>query len=109
MERNLAAEVRAVEEGHLCRVDADRGRFLVKADSWDGTYELTAQAVGDLVRFSCQPTPAAKAPRGVQRHARQVPLGVAPCKHAALVARRLERAGLVRFDGRLWRYVGGAS
>lgn len=98
VERNLGAEVRAVEEGHRCRLDAARGLFLVKSDTSGRTYELGAKAYDDLVAIHCT------CPAGVKRH---VPAGQTVCKHAALVARRLEREGLVRFDGRLWRTVGG--
>lgn len=92
-ERNLAAEARAVEEGHHARYDAERHRFLVKSDTSDRTYQLAAHGAPDLVAFSCT------CPAGVRRH---VPAGTVPCKHSALIARRLERQGLVRFDGTYW-------
>lgn len=91
--RNLAAEVRAVEEGHHCRIDHDRGLFLVRSDTSGRTYELTAYARDGRVVVSCT------CPAGVKR---SVPAGQAKCKHAALVCRWLEREGLARFDGRVW-------
>lgn len=91
--RNLAAEVRALEEGHNCRLDTARGLFLVKSDTSDRTYELTAVARDGRVVVSCT------CPAGVKRH---IPDGHVGCKHSALVCRRLSRAGLARFDGRVW-------
>src|SRR4029453_13878547 len=42
----LAAEVRAVEEGHNARVLPD-GSVLVKAESGPGSYRVTVRAVDD--------------------------------------------------------------
>ena len=92
--RNLAAEVRGHEEGHLCRIDHERGLFLVRSDSGPRTYELTAHAFDGLLVVGCT------CPAGVKR--RNEP-GRLICKHASKVARRLERHGLARFDGTLWR------
>lgn len=93
--RNLGAEVRAVEEGHRCRLDAARSLFLVLSDSGARTYELAAGAsVHGYLVVSCT------CPAGIK--GRQRPAGTLPCKHAALVARRLERADLARFDGTRW-------
>ena len=69
----LAAEIRAVEEGHNARVMPD-GSVLVKAESHPGNYRV-------IIRPS-------------------LPV---PCKHAAVAARRLEREGLARWDDGLWR------
>jgi hypothetical protein len=88
----LAAEVRAVEEGHLARVLPD-GSILVKADSRPGSYLVRIRRVTDgVVGFACT------CPSGTYRADRPV-----PCKHAALAGRRLEREGLASFDaGRWW-------
>lgn len=97
VESALAAEARAVEEGHHARWDDQRRLFLVKSDSSDRDYEITVRAivparpcVSPWLSFGCT-CPAAQ--RG--RH-RSEPV---PCKHAALVARRLEREGLAAWDG----------
>lgn len=88
----LAAETRFVEEGHHVRLDTERHVFLIKSDTRPVTYEITASTQGSEVRFTCS------CPAG--RHCRQgTPV---PCKHAVGCARRLERSGLVRFDGRRW-------
>jgi hypothetical protein len=87
----LAAEVRAVEEGHLARVLPD-GSVLVKADSRPGSYLVRIRRVtGGVVGFACT------CPSGTYRPDRPV-----PCKHAALVGRRLEREGLATFHGGRW-------
>lgn len=100
-EHNLAAECRAVEEGHRCRLDRERGVFLVRSDSRPVTYELRASGVSGYVVVTCT-CPA-------HRHGTQRSLGTVPCKHAALVCRRLEREGLARFDGRVWRITSSAE
>jgi hypothetical protein len=94
---NIAAEVRAVEEGHLCRLDAQRHCFIVRSDSGPRTYELRPGAMGDLLTVSCT------CPAGIK--GRQRPAGTVGCKHAALVARRMEREGFAHFDGESWRVV----
>lgn len=103
-ERNLAAEVRAVEEGHhafLVERDGRSPYVRVVSDVEPGrTYRVTAAAGLGGVWFGCTPSgPALDRCHGqiVSDHP-----GVTPCKHAALAARRLERAGILRFDGRLW-------
>jgi hypothetical protein len=88
----LAAEVRAVEEGHLARVLPD-GSILVKADSRPGSYLVRIRSVRDgVVGFACT------CPSGTYRADRPI-----PCKHAALAGRRLEREGLASFGGGRWR------
>jgi hypothetical protein len=88
----LAAEIRAVEEGHNARVLAD-GSVLVKAESNPGSYRVTIRGVDDgVLRFGCS------CRSGEYRSALPV-----PCKHAALAARRLEREGLARWDDGTWR------
>lgn len=84
-QRNVAAECRFVEEGHRVYLVHDHAE--VKSDTLDRvTYEVRAHGEGDLVVFSCTCTGG--------RRGRQVPRGVTPCKHAAGLGRRLERAGL---------------
>jgi SWIM zinc finger len=88
----LAAEVRAVEEGHNARVLPD-GSVLVKAESAPGSYRVTVRAVDDgILRLGCT------CRSGEYRRALPV-----PCKHAALAARRLEREGIARWDDGRWR------
>lgn len=96
VEGALAAECRAVEEGHHARWDDARQRFLVKSDSGPRTYEITVQAVvpanlacAAWLSFGCT------CPAGVRGRTSTRPV---PCKHAALVARRLERMGLATWD-----------
>jgi hypothetical protein len=88
----LAAEVRAVEEGHNARVLPD-GSILVKAESHPGSYRVSIRGIDqDVLRFGCT------CRSGEYRTALPV-----PCKHAALAARRLEREGLARWDDGRWR------
>jgi hypothetical protein len=88
----LAAEIRAVEEGHNARVLPD-GSILVKAESHPGSYRVTIRGIDHgILRFGCD------CRSGQYRTALPV-----PCKHAALAARRLEREGLARWDDGSWR------
>jgi hypothetical protein len=88
----LAAEIRAVEEGHNARVRPD-GSILVKAESHPGSYRVAIRGVdGGVLRFGCS------CRSGEYRTSLPV-----PCKHAAVAARRLEREGLARWDDGLWR------
>jgi hypothetical protein len=88
----LAAEIRAVEEGHNARVLPD-GSILVKAESHPGSYRVTIRGVDDgVLRFGCT------CRAGEYRTALPV-----PCKHAALAGRRLEREGLARWEDGSWR------
>ena len=88
----LAAEIRAVEEGHNARVLAD-GSVLVKAESNPDSYRVTIGGIdGGVLRFGCS------CRSGEYRSALPV-----PCKHAALAARRLEREGLARWEDGSWR------
>ena len=88
----LAAEIRAVEEGHNARVLPD-GSILVKAESHPGSYRVTIRGLDHgILRFGCD------CRSGQYRTALPV-----PCKHAALAARRLEREGLARWDDGSWR------
>mgnify|MGYP001615358808 CR=1 FL=1 len=99
----IEAEARAVLEGHHAVWSDEHGCFTVKSDSTDATYRVGVEAVGSqariprfALRFSCT------CPAGI--HARTL----LACKHAALVARRLERMGLAEWDGRdgSWRPTG---
>lgn len=96
-DRNIAAEARAVEEGHLAHLDRDAaGPYLkVISDRLPGVwYRVGAQVVGDgkPVIWTCDPQGAAAG----TTHARLCNrAGVTPCKHAARAARRLQRHGLV--------------
>jgi hypothetical protein len=88
----LAAEVRAVEEGHNARVLPD-GSILVKAESHPGSYRVSIRGVdGGVLRFGCT------CRSGEYRTSLPV-----PCKHAAVAARRLEREGLARWEDGTWR------
>jgi len=88
----LAAEIRAVEEGHNARVLPD-GSILVKAESHPGSYRVSIRGMVDgVLRFGCT------CRSGEYRSALPV-----PCKHAAVAARRLEREGLARWDDGSWR------
>lgn len=91
--RSLRAEVRAVEEGHLCRYDRGRQVFLVKSDSSTRTYELRALGRNGLLVVTCTCPWGTVAPPAP---------GTTECKHQALVARRFERLGLARFEGGRW-------
>lgn len=96
-EYTLRAEARAVEEGHRA-IALEGDRFRVVSDTYfDVDYTVDPKAVPGhplTLRCSC--------PAGVKRVGRPV-----PCKHAALVARRLEREGLVEWRHGLW-YVADA-
>ena len=88
----LAAEIRAVEEGHNARVLPD-GSILVKAESNPGSYRVYLRRVADgLLWFGCS------CRSGQYRTSLPV-----PCKHAAVAARRLEREGLARWEDGSWR------
>jgi hypothetical protein len=88
----LAAEIRAVEEGHNARVLPD-GSILVKAESHPGSYRVVLRGIADgVLWFGCS------CRSGEYRASLPV-----PCKHAALAARRLEREGLARWQDGSWR------
>jgi hypothetical protein len=77
----LAAEIRAVEEGHNARVLPD-GSILVKAESNPGSYRVFIRGIDDgVLRFGCT------CRSGEYRTSLPV-----PCKHAALAA----------WSGRAW-------
>ena len=88
----LAAEIRAVEEGHNARVLPD-GSVLVKSESQPGSYRVAIRRIaGGVLWFGCTCRSG--------EYRTSLPI---PCKHAALAARRLEREGLARWDDGTWR------
>lgn len=92
LESSLAAETRAVEEGHRAFVQDD-GSIRVVSDTRPGVaYHITFDTLGgdQRIRFWCD-CPASP------HHSRTQP-GHVVCKHEALAARRLEREGLARWD-----------
>ena len=104
IQRSIAAEARAVEEGHHAVWDDDARCFTVKSDTTDATYKVGVEAVQAKLRV----------PRYTLRLRCTCPAGVRSrddlaCKHGAVVARRLERMGLAEWDGRdgSWRPTGG--
>lgn len=87
--RNLAAEVRWIEEGHQVHADPAAGVFWTVSERTGQRYEMTAtaQVMGDgtaPIAFGCT------CPSG----ARPVAIGSTGCKHRAGLARRLMRDGL---------------
>ena len=100
VQRAIAAEVRAVEEGHHAFWNDRLACFTVKSDTTDATYQIRPEAIvtapGALVslRFVCTCI------------AGRTSRSLLPCKHGALVARRLERMGLAWFDSGTWRPLG---
>lgn len=104
-ERNLNAEVRAVEEGHRAFMQNDGRRDWVQvvSDTHHGkTYRVDFLAfdVDNPIVFTC--TPHGTAAYSGDHLVRQVEAGVTGCKHAALAARRLEREGQAELRGGLW-------
>jgi hypothetical protein len=88
----LAAEIRAVEEGHNARVLPD-GSILVKAESHPGSYRVVLRKLDEgYLWFGCSCRSG--------EYRTSLPI---PCKHAALAARRLEREGLARWEDGTWR------
>mgnify|MGYP001586745115 FL=1 len=103
--RSLFAEARAVESGQHARWSDDRQCFLVVSESEPGTNrEVTVLGVKVGVRvylrMSCS------CPAG--RRGRAITYGMTACRHAALVARRLQREGLARYgeDNNRWYAAG---
>lgn len=94
-ERTLAAECRAVTEGHRARL-AD-GVILVASDTLpDVSYRVKVEAVGETVWFACDHAAYVCGQPG------RVERTVVPCKHGALAARRLEREGILRWELGRW-------
>lgn len=86
MNRRLAAEVRAVEEGHHARLLED-GRYAVTSDTTDETWHVEVIRRVGVIYFKCT------CPAG--RHDLL-------CKHSQLVARRLEREGTAELQYGAW-------
>jgi hypothetical protein len=101
-DRSIAAQVRAVEEGHRALLSSDQDGPFVKvvSDSSHGKfYAVRARRVGAVVQLTCKPNDLGQDGR-TRDHGvitRMISEGEAPCKHMALALRRLERAGLVRW------------
>ena len=90
-DRRLAAEVRAVEEGHHAFriVGSDPEAYVIVSDTEpDTTWKVTAHDVAGAYTFWCT--------CHAGRNARL-------CKHSQLVARRLEREG--RAELTAWGWV----
>jgi hypothetical protein len=104
-ERSLAAEVRAIEEGHRSYLQPD-GSYRVVSDSRPGKWyrvDVALRRPGSAVGFSCRP----EGPGSYRDdHLAAAAAGLPPCKHAALVARRLEREGLASWAAGEWAVAG---
>lgn len=98
----LDHEVRAVEEGHHARQLGD-GVYRVASDSVPGKwFRVTVwHAPGTAVVFGCHPDGDRCYRDDHLRASSDIP-GLACCKHAALVARRLEREGTIVWCGGYW-------
>lgn len=94
MDRTLAAECRAVEEGHRAFLEHDAaGPYLrVVSDTTPGLHyrvEATVHTAGEPIVWTCRPS-AEGDHHGLLGNV----AGRTPCKHMAVAARRLERHGL---------------
>lgn len=98
--RTIAAEARAVEEGH--RAFLDGSKIKVVSDSTEGLHWMVTATAnsekGSPIAFRCVPSDYnLAAGRG---HLDRTDQGALPCKHAGVAVRRLERDGLAYFDPR---------
>lgn len=97
IERTIAAEARAVEEGH--RAFLTGSAIRVTSDTQPGLHWLvkaTASAAdGSPIAFRCE---ADRWPGTMGHKPMTGEAGTLPCKHAGVAVRRLEREGLARFD-----------
>jgi len=92
--RSIAAEARAVEEGHRAFVQPG-GRIRIVSDTIpDRHYHVAYVGRGGLVEFCCDHPIVA----GWSDQPCMTRPGLTNCKHSALAARRLEREGLARWD-----------
>jgi uncharacterized Zn finger protein len=83
----LAAEARAVEQGHVARADGLRS-YRVRSDTVEGSWRVEWRPLGEWILFACT------CPAGVNHTF---------CKHVALVGRRLERDRIAVWrDGWWW-------
>lgn len=104
-QRNLAAEIRAYEEGHRAYVDGREDRYRVISDTRHGKiYRVTVAALepDEPIVFHCAPD-GTGCYHDDHLQVRSREPGHVPCKHAALVARSMERKGQVRFVEGLWQ------
>lgn len=85
------AMVRSVERGRRARIDPTGRRFVVASDTGHGNYfvRVADARMGQAVSFVCSCKDGEFRP------------GEGGCHHVGSVARRLNRAGLVRFDEEL--------
>ena len=101
--KNLRHEFDAIAEGHRAILD---GRTIrVVSDTYPALfYRVRAVTSSGPIVFECQTYSRATNRPCDATHGQTVSTepGVAPCKHAALAARRLEREGLARYDDGLW-------
>lgn len=89
--RTLASEVRAVERGNHARLVGDGHTILVASESEPGVNRRVRVAtVGGVTMFTCS------CPAGRDRPA------TVPCVHGSSAARRLLRAGILRWSGGRW-------
>jgi hypothetical protein len=102
-DRSIAAEARGVEENHHARLGHDQDGIYVRvaSDSVPGRwYRVTAHATagqdGDIT-FTCKPNDLHQPGRRRDHGLKCSNDGTTPCKHMTRAARRLERAGLVRW------------
>lgn len=102
-ELSLAAEARAVEEGHHAMLAG--GCMSVVSDTTPGLHWMVkafSLSAGEGIIFTCHADDAELA------HGRgHLPLtsrspGALPCKHAGLAARALSRAGLAQWINGSW-------
>lgn len=97
LSRTIAAEARAVEEGH--RAWLEGRRFRIVSDTTDLRYRVTVTGMTDGgVLFACDHPIV----RGFSDRPTASNPGQLPCKHCAIVARRLEREGAVEFAPHGW-------
>lgn len=105
--RTFEAELRAVEEGHHAIALDGPGRFRVVSDVRPTEWRYTVRAEAGIVTG---PDPVVWGPRftcdhllvmGTMHRYTTTLAGLTACKHAALVARRLAREGLLEFDPEL--------
>jgi hypothetical protein len=102
-DRSIAAEARGVEENHHARLGHDQDGIYVRvaSDSVPGRwYRVTAHATagqdGDIT-FTCKPNDLHQHGRRRDHGLKCSNDGTTPCKHMTRAARRLERAGLIRW------------
>ena len=103
--RSLFAETRAVESGQHARWSDERRCFFVVSESEPGVNrEVTVSGVKLGVRVYLRMN--CSCPAG--RRGKAITYGMTACRHAALVAHRLERERLARYagDNNRWYAVG---